>query len=209
MPVKEGVIICDPTPEVLAGHPGLNEAYLAGQEKWHRAFPKESFSFSCLFAWPRLPGHDWPVLVPQRVTNNWLFEQTNQRFGATHTTRCLGGIHDLDIYLPYQHLTTLRWFKRSEEPDQELMGITNSALYDRHIASVTLQERLWMGIEWFMDTGQHLDRRFQTLVAGSHMLASSDTLRVWYDGGVEITWTFTNHPSRLYGTRSPGRMRGF
>ena len=140
----------------------LAEVVALQQEKWHRVFPeKGSLDFSDLVVFPRRPGHDWPILVPKRMTNNRLCKACSDRFP------CHFWEDDYNNVMPAQSFTTLRWFRKSQEPDEGLQNLSANMLVESGTPCVTLQERLWMEIDWFTETGDHLDRTFWTLVAGS------------------------------------------
>ena len=149
------------TSERLVQPAELEEVVALQQEKWRKAFPKGNLDFSDLVVFPRRAGHDWPVFVPKRMTNNRLFAACQERFTSWRYT------DDLDLIGPAQSFATLRWFKKVQEADEDLHDLSAEDLLTRTTPCVILQERLWMEIDWFMETGDHLDKQNVTLVAGS------------------------------------------
>jgi hypothetical protein len=131
------------------------------REKWERIFRKGSMDFSDLVVFPRRTGHDWPILVPKKMANNKLFAACQEKF------QCWKYTDNLDIIGPAQSFTTLRWFKKIQEADEDLQNLSADMLLERGTPCVWFQERLWMGLNWFMENRDHLDVQNATLIAGS------------------------------------------
>ncbi len=148
------------------------------QEKWHKVFPQGSLDFSDLVVWPRRTGHDWGILTPKHMTNNRLFAACQEKGKFP----CWQYRENLNEIGPAQSFTTLRWFKKIQEADEEYQDLSATMLLKRLVPGVWLQERVWMELDWFLDTGDHLDKKSATLVTGSFDPNGNVPLVDW-DGG--------------------------
>lgn len=53
------------------------------------------------------------------------------------------------------------------EADEELKNLSANQLWDKGVQAITLEERLQLELDYFLETGQHLDIQNVTLCAGS------------------------------------------
>jgi len=70
---------------------------------------------------------------------------------------------DADFPIPAK---TTHEFQYSIEPDATILG-KSAREADSHMTGITLRERLLMEIEYFKETGQHLDVKGWTICSGS------------------------------------------
>lgn len=162
--------------------PELEEVIALEQEKWKKVFSKKGeLDFSNLVVFPRPVGHDWAVLTPRRMTNNRLYSAAEQLFP------CWRYVANLDTIGPAQSFTTLRWFKKVQEADEDLKSLSAEMLLERGIPCVWLQERIWMEIDRFKETGGgHLDEVNATLVAGSRYPVGRIPFASWCSGKFNV-----------------------
>ncbi len=74
---------------------------------------------------------------------------------------------ELDKDFPAPKKETVRYFKKTVEPDENLKGKSASDLEKEGIECITFRERLIMELQYFNETGEHLDVVGWTLCAGS------------------------------------------
>jgi hypothetical protein len=187
------------TSERLVQPAELDEVVALQQEKWRKVFPKKGeLDFSDLVAFPRRAGHDWPILVPKRMSNNRLYAAAEKKFSCWRYT------NNLDTIGPAQSFTTLRWFKKVQEADEDLQNLSANMLLERGTPCVWLQERIWMEIDWFEETGDHLDKQNITLVAGSRRSDGGVPRASWFGGGFYVNYGHPDNGDANWRARSAG-----
>jgi hypothetical protein len=103
----------------------------------------------------------------------------------------------LDNDFPAPQKTTTRYFEKNIEADEEFKNMSANDLERQGIKGITLRERLLMEIEYFKETGGHLDIDNITLCSGSRNSDGSVPGVGWYgdDRKVCVDWY---GPSRSY-----------
>lgn len=81
---------------------------------------------------------------------------------------------------------TTRKFKKTVEADPELAGMSAQDLMEKGINGITLRERLIMELQYFEETGQHLDVDNVTLCSGSRDSGGGVPRVRWGRGGREL-----------------------
>ncbi len=79
-------------------------------------------------------------------------------------------------------------FRNRVEADEELQNKSANDLQAAGISCITLEERLQMEIDYFKETGKHLDIRNVTLCAGSRNTSGYVPGVYWDDGGLCVGW---------------------
>ena len=99
-----------------------------------------------------------------------------------------------DKNFPAPKNKTIRYFKKVVEADEE--NANKSADDLRDVAGITLRERLIMEMQYFSETGKHLDIENWTLCSGSRYADGSVPCADWdpTHGRFEVDWT--NHGDR-------------
>lgn len=80
-------------------------------------------------------------------------------------------------------------FKNLQEADEDMKSISANDIKEKGISGITLLERLVMELEYFKDTGNHLDIDNWTLCAGSRDSDGSVPRVDWCDGKLRVYWT--------------------
>lgn len=85
------------------------------------------------------------------------------------------------------------YFKKNVEADEEFKNMSANDLKEKGIKGITLKERLLLEIEYFKETGKHLDINCVTLCAGSRGVVSRVPI-VGRDGvdGLGVYWSGTD-----------------
>lgn len=75
----------------------------------------------------------------------------------------------LDKDFPPPKEATTRYFKKTVEPDEETLGLSVQECEEKGLTDgITLRERLLMELQYFDETGEHLDVVGVTFCSGSH-----------------------------------------
>lgn len=86
-------------------------------------------------------------------------------------------------------------FKKNIEADEEWKKMSANELKDRRLKFITLEERMLMELEYFKETGQHLDIKNETLCAGSRA-RDGRVLRVdWHGVQFQVYTYYPGHAS--------------
>ncbi len=92
---------------------------------------------------------------------------------------------ELDKTFPAPKKLTTRHFQYSIEPDAETLG-KSAQEGDPEMKGITLRERLLMEIQYFKETGQHLDIKGVTLCSGSRCSGGSVPGVCWGAADAEV-----------------------
>ena len=136
----------------------------------------------------------WPVVVvPGLVTNNDRFEASGKLFGgAWRYVDDLNTVHDI-VERPKGPYVV--WVKAVVEADQDLANVSAETIVERKLNTLTLGERLDLGLQHFFAKKEHLDTANVSLCAGSR----------YADGSVPYVRWFPAYRKRYvdtYGVRS-------
>ena len=93
-----------------------------------------------------------------------------------------------DKEFPPPKKQTTRYFKKNVEADEDLKNLSADDLKEKGEKGITLRERLIMELDYFKETGKHLDIRSSTLCSGSRDSDGGVPIVDWYDGRPDILW---------------------
>jgi len=77
-------------------------------------------------------------------------------------------------------------FKDCVEADEELKNTSANELKEKGIIGITLPERLKMELDFFKETGKHLDVENITLCSGSRLSDGFVPFVYWFVGGLRV-----------------------
>jgi len=106
----------------------------------------------------------------------------------------------LDKDFPLPKKITTRYFKKNIEADEELKNKSAEDLEKEYIEGITLRERLLLELQYFEETGKHLDIKNITICSGSRDLDGYVPYVFWYDVKLQVSWS--NPSYRNAGLRS-------
>ncbi len=93
----------------------------------------------------------------------------------------------LDRDFPIPKEPTTRYFLKEVEPDKETLG-KSAKEADPEMRGITVRERIIMELEYFKETGEHLDIEGITFCSGSRD-SDGGVLYIYWDGGrFEVSW---------------------
>lgn len=92
----------------------------------------------------------------------------------------------LDSDFPPPNKKTVRYFKANIEADEENAGKSANELKDK--PGITLRERIILELQYFLDTGNHLDIYNITLCSGSRFSVGVVPDAFWGDGKFCVRW---------------------
>ena len=97
---------------------------------------------------------------------------------------------DEDLDRDFPPIKTKRYFKKVQEADEELKNKSAEQLEKEGIKGITLRERLIMELEYYRETGNHLDIENVTLCSGSRYQDGYVPYVSWYsvNGGLYVYW---------------------
>jgi hypothetical protein len=95
----------------------------------------------------------------------------------------------LNKYFPIPEMTT-RKFKANIEADEDLRNMSADDLEKKGIKGITLRERLILELQYFNETGKHLDINNWTLCSGSRDSGGFIPYVYWYSsyGRLYVRW---------------------
>jgi len=132
------------------------------------------------------------------MSNNRLYAAAEKQF------TCWRYMDNLDVIGPAQSFTTLRWFKKVQEADEDLQNLSANMLLERGTPCVWLQERIWMEIDWFLETADHLDKQNATLIAGSRDPRGRVPLASFRGGKFSVSYCDPREQNPYWRSRSAG-----
>ena len=94
----------------------------------------------------------------------------------------------LDKDFPPPKKATTRYFRKNIEADKNLANKSAEELEKDNVSGVTLRERIIMELEYFKETGKHLDIINITLCTGSRDVDGSVPDADWYGGKFGVGW---------------------
>ena len=155
-------------PEKVVASAGSDfaEKLKAQENFWRRLFPTMDFGFEPenMLVWPRPSGHDRLLVTPRGLWGNRLYEKCAEKFPCWRYT------DDLDKMVHFSgspYVATARWFRDRQEADEELAGKSALDLEQMLIPGIIVPERELYELVFFEETGDHLDKKNETLNSGS------------------------------------------
>lgn len=107
---------------------------------------------------------------------------------------------ELDTQFPAPKKVTTRYFKKEIEADENLKNMSANDLKEKGVKGITLRERIIIELEYFNETGKHLDIDNWTLCSGSRNSDGGVPRAYWHDG--ELLVDYYSPGFRLPGLRS-------
>jgi len=135
------------------------------QDRYKQAF-RVKLDFSGIEIPPSQPGFDRLIIMQQGYGPNKYYEASERQFP------CSREIEDLDNAVKGRNerewnKTYAIWVRNRREADCELKNMSAVATKEKGIQTMTLAERLWLGIDWFLEKKEHLDEKNNTYCSGS------------------------------------------
>jgi hypothetical protein len=139
-------------------------------QKWQK-FYREQFGLEVDFtdiAIPPKPSNgSWRLLIiAAGMTSEKVFAQCAKLFSCW---KYYSG--DLNVTFSYNARTAEKhyavWVRDGVEPDVDLLGLSVSKADPHMKIGITLPERLMQELKYFVETGEHLDKRGSTFCSGS------------------------------------------
>jgi len=168
-------------------------------EIWRPIF-QELFSFAPDFSLIKIPQAQGnlvlPVLMPQELTRRKLGFQ-ERIFGACKELfPSWKGVDSLDESVTHNDRTpkdgsyAVRVGNHFEatDGDEALKGLSAQAIWQRHIATITLAERMMLELYKFRTVQKHLDKYNRTLCSGSRDSDGFVPFADWGGGGFDVYW---------------------
>ena len=94
----------------------------------------------------------------------------------------------LDEDFPAPKKKTIRYFHKNVEADEDMKNLSANDLKEKGIVGITLRERLIMELQYYHETGNHLDIENWTLCSDSRYADGDVPYAYWYVGNVSIRW---------------------
>ena len=107
----------------------------------------------------------------------------------------------LDSDFPAPKEATERYFLNSVEPDEVTLGKSTREA-DPDMNGITLRERIIMEIDYFKNTGKHLDIKGLTFCSGSRYSDGCVPYADWLGGKFKVGWSYLDYCNSDYGIRS-------
>jgi len=155
-------------------------------------FYRDVFGIECDFSNLQIPkkkkGFDRLIIIAQGMTPQMLFNKCRELFPSWKWTD-----KNLDEVTTSERTSKdgayAVWFKDEVEADEDLRNLSANNLKERHIAGITLEERLLFELKYFKETGKHLDVENITLCSGSRSPDGSVPRVRWYGGEMNVRWS--------------------
>ncbi len=180
------------------------DTFTEGLEQW-RKFYQKHFSLELNFAdlvIPERPSVDtWKLLIiAQGLTLNQVYKSMSSAF------KCWKYADDLDASVTKNARDTKSayaiWVHDRVEPDVEYLGHSTKKIDPDMTIGMTLLERMIMEIEYFDETGNHLDIKGLTFCSGSRR-SDGRVPYVGFSGSeVRVCWCGLDYAGAEFGVRS-------
>jgi len=112
---------------------------------------------------------------------------------------------NIDEQFPVPKESTTRYFKKSVEPDEDTLGLSVNETLAKGITQadgITLRERLLMEIQYFAETGKHLDVKGFTFCSDSrHSDGRVPSVCLFPNGKVYVDWFLLDDSDSEHGIR--------
>jgi hypothetical protein len=160
-------------------------------------FYKKVFGRDCNFSNVSIPEKpivgEWRLLILVDLTLEQLYAKCNELFPCWRwTNRCL----DNEVVKNERDAKNgayAIWVKDEVEADEELKNLSANDIKGKNITTETLAERLIHELEYFDETGNHLDIKNITLCAGSRYGDGGVPYVDWGDDEVRVDWFVAGH----------------
>jgi hypothetical protein len=134
----------------------------------------------------RKPGFDRLIVVANGITINRAYEACEKKFP------CWRYVSDLDKNIPTNDRipteTYAVWIRDRAEADEEIKNLSAEDLANQKIGGITLLERILLELEYFRETGKHLDVQNVTLCSGSRDSGGNVPSASCRDGRFRVHW---------------------
>lgn len=141
---------------------------LAIQQNRYQDIFQMEFDFSNVPIPPMQPGLDRLLVMQEGFGPNKYYEASERYFSCWKYT------DDLDEATRGRNerewdKTYAIWVRSRKEADEELKNLSANTLKKKKIKTITLAERIWFGLDWYIEKKEHLDEQNITLCAGSRV----------------------------------------
>lgn len=165
---------------------------LARQKAWKRRGVKVDISHVYV---PQCPGEGYRLLLIPNLSYEELFQLCKKKFSCWKWTD-----KSLNEVVTFSERTAKNgpyaiWVRDRQEADEELKNLSANDIKKQNITTETLHERLAHELDYFEDTGEHLDLNNWTLCAGSRCSDGGVPGVVWLGGGLYV---FGYDPGRAF-----------
>jgi len=162
--------------------PTITSTQILLQQKRYEQVFGERLDFSGIQVPPVLPGFDRLLVMAQGFGPNRYFEACEKKFP------CWRYLQDLDKgdHERVWDKTYAIWVRGRREADEDLKNTSANQIQQQGIPTETTAERLWHGLDWFLEKRGQLDVENWTLCAGSRG-SDGDVPDVnWYGGRLRV-----------------------
>lgn len=130
------------------------------------------------------------IIDSPKLKTSEIVEQLKSKFSV----RSYLGDEELDKQFPPPVKETTRYFLKTIEPDKALRNKSADDLDKEGVKCITLRERLLMELDYFNETGEHLDIKGWTICAGSRYSGGGVPCVCWDPGRdrLRIDWYLTD-----------------
>ena len=183
--IETGRITKERMQSFLRGEMGNISTLLAGWQKFYHDLFGLKVDFSGLVVPTKRKGFNRLIVVAQGITPQQYYDKCAELFTSWKWTD-----RNLDDIVHSEWIAKDRayavWFRDTVEADNDLKNLSYNDLKKKGIPGITLEERLLMELNYFKESGNHLDIKNVTLCAGSHYLDGSVPAVGWVPGGREV-----------------------
>lgn len=123
----------------------------------------------------------WQVIDDSKLTTSQIVAEMRKSFKVW-----IYDEENLDKNFPAPAKKTIRYFCKNVEADPDLANKSAEDLEREGIEGITLRERLLLELQYFKETGNHLDKDSWTLCAGSRNSVGCVPCVHWYPDGGEV-----------------------
>lgn len=143
----------------------------------------------------RVQGFDRLIVVAQGLTPEKIVSVLKKRMAVWKYA------DNLDTVISIRKTTQSYaiWVRDRQEADEELRNKSANDLQNEGINCITLEERLLLELQYFLETNQHLDEQNWTLCAGSRFPYGDAPYVDWdpFDRRLKVSWYY---PDSAYGS---------
>lgn len=137
---------------------------------------------------PAKPEYEcWPIVIVPGTTNNDVFDTCKKQFGKAW--RYVDDLNTVRDVVKRPDGAYVVWVKVNVEADPDLANVSAEKIVERELNTLTLRERLVLGLKYFDETKSHLDIKNWTLCAGSRDADGDVPCVCWLDDELSVSWS--------------------
>ncbi len=161
---------------------------LEKKEQWYKSVFGRDADLYGLEVPDHQPGFDRLLVIAQGLTLNGAYDKCAERFPCWRYKDDLDKAVTVNDRVPDK--TYAIWCRDRVEADEELKSFSADTLKEKGTKCLTLLERIVLELEYYTETGKHLDVSNVILCAGSRCCDGRVPYAYWRGGAFDVGWSY-------------------